>query len=622
MKKSTIASLVSLAFASSTFAAENINLDDVVVTASRIQQPRENVLTDITVIDQEQIQRAVANSLTSLLQAQAGVQINSNGGAGQTSGVFLRGTNTGHVIVLIDGLRINSAISGTTALENISLAQIEKIEILRGPASSLYGADAIGGVIQIFTKKGETDKPVVHAVVGLGSYNTQTAEAGFSGTTGDTHYGINLNSYVTDGLPPVQSNTPLVGNHGNYRNLGISAFIDHTFVVGQSLGLQYFGSKGHSNFYNSWDTYFQDYNTETQQSYAITSRNQINDIWHSTLKLGRGIDDMGSYSQPSMWSTGVYLTKTVQNQYTWQNDLSLPVGALTLAYDRLEQQVSGIDTADYAVKSRDNNGYLAGYVADIGKHMIQASLREDRNSQYGNHTTGGVGYGYHFAPEWRVSANYGTAFKAPSFMDLYYPQYSNPNLNPEQSKNAEISLKYAANKQHTSVTIFDNKINNLIALSGPPTSSCISSSGCPINVDRAEIQGITVDSGWNVTDLLTLNGNFTVQSPRDEATNKLLVRRSNRYGAVSLLQTWGDWQWGAEVTGASSRYNNTANTVAMAGYALLNLTTNYRITPEWKLEARANNVLDKNYAISYSGATPYSTAGANVFVGLRYAVKP
>lgn len=613
MKKSTIASLISLAFTTPVFAAEDLNLDDVVVTASRVSQSRESVLGDVTVINQEEIERAGAGSITDLLKSQPGIQINTSGGAGSAASVFLRGTNSDHLIVLIDGLRINSATLGTTSFENIPLSQIEKIEILRGPASSLYGADAIGGVIQIFTKKGGAGKPLIHAAVGLGSYNTKTAEAGFSAGVENTRYGININSFSTAGFSAqriLATNTPIDKDNDGYRNLGISAYIDHTFVPGQVLGLQYFASKGHNSFDGN---NFDNFGDETLQSYALTSNNQLMDFWHSTLKLGKGIDDLDSHSL-----YGVSLFKTEQLQYTWQNDIKLPVGTLTLAYDRLEQKVSG--STNYTLTARNNDGYLASYLAEIDKHAFQFSLRDDENSQYGGHTTGGIGYGYRITPEWRVATNYGTAFKAPTFNQLYYPGFGNPNLVPEQSKNLEASVKYATDRQHAGITIFDNRISNLIEFSGPPSGFN------PVNVGNVEILGATFDGGWNIMENLTLNGNLTVQSPREEQTDKLLTRRGNRYGAVSLLHTLGNFQWGAEVTGASIRYNDASNTKNMGGYALVNLTANYRINPEWKLEARANNVLDKDYVLSYTGNTatsnPYNTAGANVFVGLRYQMKP
>jgi len=619
MKQTIIASLIGTAFAIPSFASDSVDLENVVVTASRVSQTRENTLGDITVINQAEIERAGNGSITDLLRLQPGVQINTSGGAGNSTNIFLRGTNSDHVIVLVDGLRINSATLGTTSFENIPLSQIEKIEILRGPASSLYGADAIGGVIQIFTKKGDSGKPLIHAAIGLGSYNTETAEAGISGSFGDTRYGINLSSADTEGYSTqkiLATNTPIDKDDDGYRNLGISAHINHTYAAGHSIGLQYFASKGHNNFDGN---NFNNNGNQTLQSYAITSSNQFTTSWHSTLKLGKGIDDSDSHGK-----FGDSAFKTEQNQYTWQNDLNLPVGTLTLAYDRLVQEVSG--STNYTIKSRDNNGYLASYLADIGSHSAQLSLRTDNNSQFGNHTTGGLAYGYHISPEWRLSASYGTAFKAPTFNQLYYPNFGDANLKPEESKNIEAAIKYSVEKLHASVTVFDNKIENLIAFTGPASAGCSLGGFCPVNVGKAEILGVTFDGGLNITDNLTLNSNLTVQSPRDDETDQLLTRRGNRYGNLNLLHDIGNFQWGAEVTAASTRYNNATSTKKMGGYALLNLTANYRITPEWRFEARANNVLDKDYVLSYTGnsttSNPYNTAGANAFIGLRYQMKP
>lgn len=619
MKKTSIAGLIGLSFSIPAISAEHINLNDVVVTASRFSQSRDNVIGDVSVINQAEIERAGAGSITDLLKLQPGVQISTSGGVGNESNVFLRGTNSDHLVVLIDGLRVNSASKGTTSFENIPLSQIEKIEILRGPATSLYGADAIGGVIQIFTKKGKAGKPLVSAAVGIGSFNTKKLEAGVSGGLNDTRYGINVNSFETQGFSTQRitaSNAPVDQDNDGYRNLGLSAYLNHTFLPGQSVALQYFASKGRSSFDGN---NFNNFGNQTLQSFSLTSNNQLKDFWHSTFKLGKGIDDSDSHS-----NSGISLFKTEQNQLTWQHDLSLPLGKLILAYDRLEQRVSGSTT--YTLNSRDNNGYLASYLLDIGQHGLQASLRNDDNSQYGRYTTGGLGYGYRISPEWRLTANAGTAFKAPTFNQLYYPNFGNPLIQPEESKNIEASAIYTTNKLRAGMTIFDNKITNLIAFSGPASAGCTLGGFCPVNIGQAEILGATFDGSLQLMDNLKLNGNFTVQSPRDNATDKLLNRRSNRYGALSLLHNVGDFQWGTELTGASERYNNASNTKKMGGYVLLNLTSSYRINPEWKLEARANNILDKDYILSYTGnlasSVAYNTAGANVFVGLRYSMNP
>lgn len=631
MKKSIIAGLIGLAFQPAVHAAEDtIKLNEVVVTATRTPQLRENIVGDVTVIDREQIERMGAGSFTDLLRLQPGVQINTSGGAGTASSIFLRGTNDQHVVVLVDGLRINSATQGTTAYEKIPLSQIERVEILRGPASSLYGADAIGGVIQIFTRKSLSEKPLINAAVGLGSFNTKTAEFGITGGINALKYGVNVSSLDTDSFSARRVRRGKDSDDDSYRNLSTSAFAELELTQGHTLGLQFFESKAHNEYDGS---NYENFSDQVLQSYAITSKNQFTDFWHSTFKLGMGVDDLDSHAKPNTNSalsnknynpSGITNYRTEQKQLTWQNDVKLPLGMLTLLYDRLEQDVDSYPGPRLKFnKERNNDGFMAGYVLDYEKHSLQLSMREDHNTQFGNYTTGGVGYGFRITPEWRVTASYGKAFKAPTFNQLYSPRNAsinyagNPNLVPEQSRNREASIRYEVRQFSAGVTAFYNEIENLI-VNGDPVK----------NVNQATIQGATFDGNWNITDNLLLSGNLTVQSPRDDDTHQLLMRRGNRYGTVNLLHTLGNLQWGAEVTGASTRYNDLANQFKLSGYTLVNLTANYRITPEWKLEMRANNILDKNYVLSTTktSSSPnnpdYNTAGSNLFVGLRYNMKP
>lgn len=632
MKKSIIAGLIGLAFQPAVHAADTINLDEVVVTASRTPQLRTNVIGDVTVIDREEIERIGAGSIADVLRLQPGVQVSTNGGAGTESSIYLRGTGSEQIVILVDGLRINSATLGRTSLENIPLAQIEKIEILRGSASSLYGADAVGGVIQIFTRKNLSEKPLINAAVGLGSFNTKTAEFGINGGINALKYGVNVSSLDTDSFSARRIRRGKDADDDSYRNLSTSAFAELELAQGHTWGLQFFESKGHNEYdAASPSANYESFTEQTLQSYAFTSKNQFTDFWHSTFKLGMGVDDSDSHAKPNKSKasstynpTGISKYRTEQKQISWQNDFTLLLGTLTLAYDRLEQDVSSV--ANFKTKykkERNDDSFLASYLLDQGNHSVQASIREDHNTQFGNYTTGGAGYGYRITPQWRVTANYGKAFRAPTFNQLYYPNFGDPTLSPEKSDNVEAGLKYTGGKLNAGVTVFQNKIRSLLANAGPATPSCTLGGFCPINVGKAEIQGVTTEASWNINDNLLLSGNFTVQSPRNEDTNQLLVRRGNRYGTVNLLHTWGNLQWGAEVNGASTRYNDASNKIPMNGYMLVNMTANYKLSPEWKLEARANNLLDKNYILSYATSTvPYNTAGSNLFVGLRYNMKP
>jgi len=607
MKKFAMAGVLSL-LSTNTFAIDTIVADETVVTASRISQLQRTVIADTTVITSAEIERSGQTTLLELLQTQPGVEIATSGGPGKASGLFLRGTNPGHVVVLIDGMRVNSATTGTTTMENLPLAQIEKIEILRGSASSLYGADAIGGVIQIFTKKGK-GKPHVYAGVGYGTYDTKTAETGIRGEMGNISFALNVSSLDTDSFSAYRTSDPQFSDRDGYRNLSASGSLTYEIADGHDVGFQFLSSEGHSRFDSRFNaTDFSDYTDMTQLSYAFTSHNQLTTNWSSTVRLGEGIDESANALE-----FGRTFFKTRQRQYTWQNDLSLPKGILTLLYERLEERVSS--STDFDSDARNNDGYFAGYLLDQGPHSFQASLRSDHNSSFGTNDTGNLGYGFSFAKNWRATASYGTAFKAPTFNDLYFPGFSNPNLKPEKSRNLEASLRYEANHSTISLTAYENRIRDLIALDfvNPPFI---------FNVNKARIQGVTLAAttrlqAWH------LKGSVDIQSPRDEESDNLLVRRANRHGSLNAGRNWGDWYFGGEIVASSARYNNAANTERLPGYAILNAVANYRINQDFRLQARVNNILDKEYALAYdgdprAGGFIYDTPGSNLSVSISY----
>ncbi len=610
MSKKIIASLIALAFTAPSYSAENIELEDVVVTATRTAQPRESVIGDVTVINREEIQRSGQATLVELLQLQPGIEITSNGGAGKTAGIFIRGSNSSHVVVLIDGVRVNSATLGTTTFENLPITQIDKVEILRGSASSLYGQDAIGGVIQIFTKKGE-GKPRFYGSVGYGTYDTKIVEAGVSGQINDTSFALNLSGSNTDGFSAIDTNNPNFNDDDGYSNFSFNTSITQKLVEGHEIGVQLFNSDGKTRFDNSFNLGNFSSNADIeQQSLAFTSKNQFLPFWVSNLKVGFSQDEVTSNDEIDPFNNPFNPTKfeTEQTQINWQNDFSLPVGTLTLMYDRLEEDVES--TTDYDKTNRINEGYVASYLANIGAHSLQASLREDHNSQFGNYMTGGIGYGYSFNQNWRATASYGSAFKAPTFNDLYFPGFNNPNLAPEKSDNLEASLRYQDENTNISATIYENKIRDLIAFD--------ISTFTIENLRKTTIQGLTL-AGSQSWGNLQLQASADIQSPRDDATDNLLARRANRHGALNLSYNWGDWRFGAEATASSKRYNNLANTVGLDGYALLNLTAAYKLHQDWTVQARANNILDKDYALAVDGnGIDYNTPGSNLFVNVRW----
>jgi vitamin B12 transporter len=617
MKKITFIGLItSLPF--NTFAADlaQPDLDEVVVTASRTSQSTKTVTGDITVIDSEEINRLQGSSLADLLRLQPGVETYTNGGMGTNSNVALRGTNDNQLIVLVDGVRINSATTGTTAFENIPLALIDRIEILRSPASSLYGSDAIGGVIQIFTKRGKGNKNHFYGSAGAGSYDSYTGNAGFDTVYEALKFGAQISNYDTRGISAKKHPPILVDkDRDGYNNFSGSAYADLEFSPGHSFGVHYLESKGQNQFDNGHAI---NRSERQQQGYGFALKNALTSQWNSKLEYNVGVDQLLSISNPALNSN----IETEQHQLSWQHDYSLPLGTLTFAYDRLEQDVvtksNGRNTLD---RSRNNDAFVLGYTGNYEAHSAQLSLREDHNSQFGNFTTGGIGYGYDLSPAWRLTAQYGSSFRAPTFNQLYAASFGNANLPSEQADNIEASARYQDQTFHAKLTVFDNHIRNFIQTfrAGCPNGTAT----CAANAGKVEIQGATLESRFSINEYWQLGGNLTIQSPRIDATDRLLARRAQRYGNLILQYSNGPWDWTTELTASSEREDyDRAIRLHLSGYALLNSTLAYRISPQWRLQARANNLLDKDYVLAVASSTvDYNTMGTNVFVSLSYDMK-
>ena len=394
-------------------------LDPVAVTATRQSQPIADVLADLTVIGPEEIARAGVLSLTELLQRQPGVEIVQNGGPGSVSGVFLRGANRGQTLVLIDGVRMSSSSAGATTLEAIPLDQVERIEVLRGPASSLYGADAIGGVIQVFTRQGGGALSG-NASAGYGTYNTWDVKGGVAGSAGPVTFAVQAAAKESNGFNTITDPANYFYNPDTdgYTNQSVSASAGVTFAPGQEARAQYFRSRLNNQFDGS-HTDYDDRTITIAEMWQVQSRNRLASFWVSLLTAAQGIDDSRTQT-----ADGSFPFKTTQTQYTWQNEFALPMGALTAGYERREERVS-TDLA-FATTSRNTDSVFGIYQLRFDAQAVQANLRYDESSQYGGETTGAIVYSYRPTPAWRLTAGYSTGFKAPSFNDLYYPNFANP----------------------------------------------------------------------------------------------------------------------------------------------------------------------------------------------------
>lgn len=563
----------------------------------------------VAIITPADIARAGQQTLVEVLQALGGVEVASNGGAGQPSSVFMRGANSSHTLVLVDGMRIGSATLGTTALENIPLNQIERIEVVPGQLSSLYGSDAIGGVIQIFTKSGRSAS-ATSVAAGAGTYGTSSATAGLGRVIGNTEFSLSVGYFGSSGFdatkPGAFGHDP---DKDGYRNENFSGRIAYHLDARNDLGLTVFQSDGHTHFDNDPTT--DAVNHQTLSAFSVYSSNQITDAWQSVLRAGQGQDKSTTTGAfPSVFGTR-------QPQYTWQNNIKLGPGTAIAGAEYLVQDVTS-DSA-FAQNQRTIRSAFAGYLGAYEKHDWQANVRNDDNSQFGNHTTGLLGYAYRPTDELRLRVGAGTAFKAPTFNDLYAIDPTgffvpNPNLRPESSYSKEAGVSYQAGANRYSATYFDNHINDLVVFVSDPLTFV----GTVQNLNSARIKGVELGYQGSLAGLQA-NAHLTLQNPVDEATGQMLPRRAKDFGSLGLIKTSGSWTLGAEVVGSSARFDQAdeAEGTRMHGYALLNLTAAYALDREWSIRARWNNVFDREYELAQN----FNTPGSNVFVAVQYQQK-
>lgn len=604
-----------LCAASSIVYATDESSGEIVVTATRLDQPLKQSLSSTTVITAQDIRNSQAPDVATILRSVAGVEIDQNGGTGKTAGLFLRGTDSSHVLVLLDGVRVNSATTGATAVDQLMLDQVERIEIVRGNVSSLYGSEAIGGVVQIFTRRGR-GAPAANASAGFGNQGTRRLSAGLGGAVEGTDFSVQLSSFKTDGvsaLDPARVSTANPDRDG-YRNNSLSANVGHAFNADHRVSASLFGSNGNNQYDNAFNLSQADANSSRAQmwKFSLASDDQITDAWHSRLQLANGVDQYRDFLNGQAVAGGA-LYQTSSDQLTWQNVLQLDDSQrLLLGAESLRQKVSSDMSPGYVQDTRQVNSLFAGYTGTHGAHQAQLNLRQDNNSQYGGNTTGLLGYGYGFTDAWRATASYSTAFRAPTFNELYYPDTGfgggNPALRPERSRNLEAGLRFASGAQRFDAVYFDNRIRDLI------------SSWPPANVNKARIDGVELSYAGRFGDT-GVKAALTSQNPRDDITGAQLIRRSRLHGNLGLTQQVGAWQVGGEWLHSGTRQDNyfdpstfTVSSQTLPAYNVFNLTAAYAINKDIRLSLRADNLTDQNDSSAYA----YSPLGRRVFVGIHY----
>ena len=587
-----------IAFAQSQ-AAQTPQLKEVVVTANRVQTRADDLVSEVVVIDRAAIEASSGRTLTEVLARNAGVQMTSNGGLGKNTGVFIRGTETRHTILLIDGVRFGSATTGAPSWDNIPLDMIDRIEVLKGPASALYGSEAVGGVVQVFMRKGVKGFSP-YASLSLGTNSFAQVSAGVNGSDGALSYTIGVQKTQDKGFSATNSKAAF-GNYNADRdglkqdavNASVAYQINPNWKI--DAGLLYADGVSQYDDGPTGDTR----TAVRTQTLRAGVEGKVLSNWKTQLRVSQALDkanDIESAYFPSKFNTK-------QDQITWQNDIDTPLGVALLGVERMTQKIDS--STLYDVTQRTVSSYFAGLNGTSGSHSWQANVRRDSNSQFGDSNTWFAGYGYKINPAWRVNASYGTSFVAPSFNQLYYPDFGTPSLQPEKGRNLDLGVTYSENGQTVKLVHFDNKIQGFITGSTKAES-----------IPRARIKGWTLgyDGAFGP---LNLRATVDALDPRNELTGKLLQRRARNQFTLGADYTTGAWTFGGALLNVGSRFDNTKNTQSLDSYTTMDVFVNYAISKDLSLQTKVNNLANKSYESAYG----FNQPGRSVFVTLRYAMK-
>jgi len=586
-----------------------LTLGEVVVTATRVEQSQANVLADVTLIEADAIERSGAVSLADVLVQVPGVEMTRNGGPLGTTSLYLRGGNTNHTVVMIDGIRLDTQNgSGGATCQSIPAQQIERIEILRGPAAAIYGSDAIAGVIQVFTKNGQSGfQPSVG--FGMGTYGTRTATAGVLGGHEGWRYALSLGRETSKGYniqPAAHPDRDDYTRDTASLRLGRELIADHrleaTWVhTDADAGYDSTTSKTHVNYAKDNRT------VQKLNALGLTWRAKWSDAWSATVGLTQALDHYQTL--PSPGAAPSYDTDTTIQTALWHNTLRWQDAIWTLGLEGRRDALTNSGTTPRDTR-RTQNALALGYSRELNAHRWQANVRLDQDSDFGDHSTGTLAYGYQWSPQWRLAASLGTGFRSPTLYQRF-SDYGFAGLKPEESFNRELALTYRHEAHSFSAVAYHNRITQLIAFGA--AGACVSTLGCYANTARATLQGLTFsgDSRWAST---LWRASLDVQDPVDANTGKRLARRAKRLLKLGAETAWQGWDFRADVLLSGDRFDNAANTTRLPGYGLLNLGASRAITRQTELLVRLDNVGDK----AYETARGYASPGRTLFVGLKW----
>lgn len=589
------------------------SVSTVLVTATRTPQAATEALSDHVVLNADDIARSGATSVIDLLKKQRSVEVSRNGGPATTASVFIRGGDSKQTVVLVDGVRIGSSTSGIANWSALPLSLIDRVEIIYGPLATMYGADAIGGVVQVFTKRG--DGPArISAGASVGSDKARSGDASIAGSTASGTYAISVARDQDEGFSATKpGNFSFNPDNDGYTRDSASGLFDWNVATGHNVGFLFMHSKMDAEYDAGMST-FEAHGLQKLTNLAFFSSHQVAPSWRVKYQVSRADDKSANYS--SSLPSGASFIDTRLTAYSMQNEITAGADLLQVIFERRVEDVTSISTPAIA-RRRDTRSAAMALTVKRDAHTANASARIDNSDQYGDNVTGGLAYGYRLSPAMRINASAGTSFRAPTFNELYFPNFGVASNRPEHGKNVEAGVTWRSGPSELTAVYYRNKLTDLlVSTSRCPVNTASYPFGCAYNVNSATLSGLTIGERLEIGKL-SLTGSLDFQDPRDETTGKQLARRARRHASFAADYDLAALSLGANWQLSGKRFDDVANRTELPGYGLLNLTASYRVAPDWSVFARLNNVTDKQYEL----ARTYNTAGREVFVGVRYGVR-
>ena len=580
-------------------------LEETIITGTRTELTTGKLAASTTVIDREEIRNLQVTDLPDLLQGVPGVDVTISGGQGKVADFRLRGTESDHVLVLIDGVRIGSATTGTTALQFIPVTQIERMEIVRGPRSSVWGSEALGGVMHIITRKGEGE-PRYELEVGGGSNDTYTMTGGADGTAGNFHYSGTVSYFDTAGINSQEPTTGFFGvnqpDADGYDNLSVHLRGGYRFSDRADAEAFLLRAEGMTEFDSSWE----DKTDFVQQVLGVQAKLAPVERWTSRMSLSESRDLADNLMADGSFSSNFDTTRL---QLTWQNDIRINDDhGLSLGLDYRDDEVTS--NSGYDFSTRDNLGVYAQYNGNFSGHQLIASIRQDEDEAFGGETTGGVGWSYLWQDWLKLYAAFGTAYKTPTFNELYFPGFGNPDLGPESAVSYEAGLEGTHDWFHWGLHAYRTDLEDLIVTVANPAALYGYS---PDNVGEARVIGLEGDVTVNWQDwTASLTGE--VLDPEDESSGNRLPRRVEERLNFDLQRGFDRWSIGGHLKAEGDRFDDAGNTIRVDGFVTVDLRAEYRFNDQITVGGRVANLFDEDYQ-TIDG---FNSLRRNFLLTLRY----